>query len=130
MSTHLDDRSNAGDGAEAERPGSEAEQPGAAAGAVEPAPAPTAPNGPEAASTWSAIADGPDAWDQPPSAPLRTPMPTQSAVSRLGDVLVSPFGRHRRETMVLLSLLVLGLLVWLAVSELLVAPGAGQSIVS
>lgn len=132
MSTHLDDRSNAGDGAEAERPGSDVERPGAAAGAVESAPAsaPTTPNGPEATSAWPAIADGPDAWDQPPSAPLRTPMPTQSAVSRLGDVLVSPFGRHRRETMVLLSLLVLGLLVWLAVSELLVAPGAGQSIVS
>ena len=57
-------------------------------------------------------------------------MPTQSALSRFGDVLVSPFGRHRRETMVLLSLVVLALLVWMAVTELLVAPGASQSVLS
>ncbi len=123
VTTHLDDRSNPGDGAEAERLGT-----GAAAQdgpsdrtqdeAVQPAPQ----------ATLAAIdAHG---WDEPPAAPLRTPMPTQSAVSRLGDVLVSPLGRHRRETMVVLSLVVLALLVWVAVTELLVAPGASQSILS
>lgn len=120
MTTHLDDRSNPGDGAEAERPGIEAAAPDRPSGrasdeAVRPA-------------TGEAF-DG-HSWDEAPGAPLRTPMPTQSAISRLGDVLVSPFGRHRRETMVVLSLMVLALLVWVAVTELLVAPGASQSILS
>lgn len=132
VTTHLDDRSGAGDGAEAERPGADAQRPDAAADAAEPtpAPAPAAHHEPAATTTWLAAIGGPDAWDQPPAAPLRTPMPTQSTLSRLGDVLVSPFGRHRRATMVLLSLAVLALLVWVAVAELLVAPGASQSLFS
>lgn len=123
MTTHLDDRSNPGDGAEAERLGTET--------AAQDGPSGRTPDEaarPSAQATLAAIdAHG---WDDPPAAPLRTPMPTQSALSRLADVLVSPFGRHRRETMVVLSLMVLALLVWVAVTELLVAPGASQSILS
>lgn len=125
MTTHLDDRSNPGDGAEAQRPGADAAvaQDGPSGGAPDEAVQPTPP-----AMTLAAIDD--HGWDEVPAAPLRAPMPTQSAVSRLGDVLVSPFGRHRRETMVVLSLVVLALLVWVAVTELLVAPGASRSILS
>ncbi len=122
MTTHLDDRSNPGDGAEAERPGEAAAPEGTSGRTADEAVAAT----PQAAVP--AIDD--HGWDEPPAAPLRTPMPTQSSVSRLGDMLVSPFGRHRRETMVVLSLMVLALLVWVAVTELLVAPGASQSILS
>ncbi len=123
MTTHLDDRSNPGDGAEAERPGAEtAASDGPSGPAADKAVQPT----PQAAT---AAIDGYD-WDEPPAAPLRTPMPTQSTVSRLGDVLVSPLGRHRRETMVVLSLVVLALLVWVAVTELMVGPGASQSVLS
>lgn len=138
MTTHLDDRSNPGDGAEAERPdsgGVPGDPPaGEAAGdqaksTAPPATAPPTALPTTAAPTAGAVIDADD-WDQPPAAPLRTPMPTQSAVSRLGDVLVSPFGRHRRETMVVLSLVILALLVWVALTELLVAPGASQSILS
>ncbi|MEZ5407340.1 MAG: hypothetical protein R2761_04895 [Acidimicrobiales bacterium] len=123
VTTHLDDRSNPGDGAEAERAGSGDASDGPT---TQPAGDETVPT---TAPTMAATAE-PDGWDQPPAAPLRTPMPTQSALSRLGDLLVSPFGRHRRETMVLLSLVILAVLVWVAVSELLVAPGASQSILS
>ena len=139
VTTHLDDRSDRGDGAEAERPGAgtvpgdpadgpapDATLPGTSPAAA--SPAATAPTGTPAAGA----PDGtdPDGWDRPPGAPLRTPMPTQGALSHLGDVLVSPLGRRRRETMVLLSLVVLGLLVWVAVSQLMVAPGSSQSILS
>lgn len=148
MTTHLDDRSNPGDGAEAEHPGAanapadgevvapdhegpEAEiapeAPDTVAAATIAAPSTTATTPDSVAGIGHA---GTDDWDHPPAAPLRSPMPTQSALSRFGDVLVSPFGRHRRETMVFLSLVVLALLVWVAVTELLVAPGASQSILS
>ena len=123
MTTHLDGRSNPGDGAEAERTGT-----GAALDA--PATQPTSDETVPGTPATVAAAIGPDVWDQPPAAPLRAPMPTQSSISRLGDLLVSPFGRHRRETMVVLSLVILAVLVWVALTELLVAPGASQSILS
>lgn len=110
MSTHLDDRSNPGDGPEADIVG------------------PIGTVGPVGADADSRAERA--GWDHAPADLLRSPMPTQSALSRLGDVLVSPFGRRRRETMVLLSLVILALLVWVAVTELLVAPGASQSILS
>lgn len=122
MTTHLDDRSSPGEGAEFDPAGS-TDVPG------EPSLAPadeTVPTTPRA----GVAPIEPESWDPPPAAALRTPMPTQSSVSRLGDVLVSPFGRRRRETMVVLSLVVLAVLVWVALTELLVAPGASQSILS
>jgi len=129
MATNLDDRSSSGEGAEAEHAGSDA----VAGDPSAPTTSETGETGAAPSAAAPSAADlpfEPDRWDQPPAAPLRTPMPTQSAVSRLGDVLVSPFGRHRRETMVVLSLVVLAVLVWVALTELLVAPGASQSILS
>ncbi len=135
MTTHLDGRANPGDGAEAGRPDTGAvADPSSTIDEPEPG-SPWTEAGPswaEAGPSWAegTAATDPDGWDEPPAAPHRSPMPTQGALSRLGDVLVSPFGRRRRETMVLLSLVVLALLVWVAVTELLVAPGASQSILS
>jgi hypothetical protein len=85
--------------------------------------APPAPNTPTAKTEQSPAPIGAR------EATLRSLPVEQRTLSRLGDQLAAPFFSHRRQTMVLLSLLVLAALVYLAVGQLQIEPASTSSIV-